>query len=544
MQISETKVWKKLTQHCEEIDELSLTDLFKQKNRFEKFSLNVGDMLIDFSKQKISEKTIELLLELTKLCKVEEKIQLMFKGENINFTENKPAFHVALRSKNTIKDVKDVLKKIENLVYKLNSKKYLGFTNNVITDVISLGIGGSDLGPRLGCAALEGYKESHINMHFLNNIDGTSISKLLKKLNPETTLCIINSKSFTTQETIIVAEIIKNWFINFFKVKNSYQPHLVAVTANIQNALDFGIKQENIFQMWDWVGGRYSIWSAVGLPIAISCGMKNFYNFLQGAYEMDQHFLTTPIEKNAPIMMALIGIWNNNFFEYPSLSINPYLDGLELLPSYLQQLEMESNGKSINNFSEHVMHSTSPVIWGGVGCNNQHAYMQLLHQGTYIVPVDFIGAVNLCSDYKKLNQLLFTSCICQSKALMDGNISEDLDDMIKINQKSNKLKLSHKICVGNRPSTVVLFPNMSPANLGKLIALYEHKVFVQGIIWQIQSFDQWGVELGKKLINNMMPTFNSRENEDILKFVGNKLDSSTKGLLQYYVKYIDSKDEN
>lgn len=475
----------------------TITDLFAQEpKRFENFAVELDDMLVDFSKQNISQHSLDLLLDLAEQSNLQAEMQNLFAGGIVNRTEHRPALHTELRNPDTAKaEIKAVLAQMEKFVAETHK--------SAITDVIVLGIGGSDLGPRLVCEALESFRISALNLHFIANVDASSITPLLKTLNPDTTLCIVNSKTFTTIETLANAKIVRAWLP---------ASNLIAVTTNKAAALEFGVPATQIFEFWDWVGGRYSVWSAVGLPIALQIGMANFKRFLAGAHAMDQHFINQPLARNIPVLMALVGIWNNNLLHYPTLCIQPYADGLQLLPAYLQQLEMESNGKSTHNSGGKLDYFTAPVIWGGVGCNSQHAYMQMLHQGTQVVPVDFLIAANNLHEPSELQQLLMASCLGQSQALMAGQNDP----------------LVYKQCPGNRPSTTIIFKQLSPEIVGKLIALYEHKVFVQGIIWQIQSFDQWGVQLGKNLIKDVLKTM---ENQDF-----SALDPSTRGLLKFYFK--------
>lgn len=454
----------------------TLSEMFAgDPQRLDKFSLEASHIFYDYSKQRITEEILELLIKLAEEKNLQTKIDDLFAGKHVNKTENRPALHTELRKPKPREEVAAVIDKMSDFVANLDN----------ITDVISLGIGGSDLGPQLVCEALQPYRKNNINLHFIANCDDVTLKSTTKKISPKTTICLINSKSFTTIETLSNAEQLKK----IIPMENFY-----AITAKPEKAKEFGIIPESIFEFWDWVGGRYSVWSAVGLPIAIVCGMDVFERFLDGAHEMDQHFQTAEFSNNMPVIMALIGIWNINFNNYNSLAIMPYVDRLQLLPSYLQQLEMESNGK-------HAEQQTAPVIWGGVGCNGQHAYMQLLHQGTQVIPVDFIvDASN--------NQLLTASCLGQSRALMQGENSSE----------------KYKSCPGNRPSSILLFEQLTPEAIGSLIALYEHKVYVQGVIWGIESFDQWGVQLGKNLIAELQEVFYSKNIENI--------DNSIKGLIE------------
>lgn len=497
MLTTELKAWQDLLQHKQTIKSQTINDLFYvDKDRFKKFSLRQDDLLLDFSKQNITDETISLLCELAEQADLTQKRADLFNGAIVNQTEGRPALHTELRNPFTAnQEITNVLAQMTEFVAQVEQG---GFT-----DVICLGIGGSDLGPRLVCEALAPYKTNNLRLHFVANVDGDTLIPLLAKLHPAKTICIVNSKTFTTIETLANAKIIQQWLGN-------YASNMWATTANKDNAEKFGIVARNIFSFWDWVGGRYSVWSAVGLPIALSIGMANFKRFLNGAHTMDQHFLTADFKHNMPVILALLGIWQINFLNYPTLSIQPYADGLQLLPAYLQQLDMESNGKSAANNGGFVSYATAPVIWGGVGCNGQHAYMQMLHQGTQVVPVDFIVACKGNSDAAQLQELLVASCLGQSQALMQGKPDAQ----------------AYKVCAGNRPSNTIMFEKITPEIIGKLIALYEHKVFVQGVIWQIQSFDQWGVQLGKDLIKDILHTINSRDLSSV--------DSSTAGLLEYF----------
>lgn len=488
-------IWQMLVQHQQQNSKLKLVDMFAvDPNRAQRFTLMQPDLLLDFSKQKITPETVKLLCDLAQQRNLQQKIQDLFSGELVNTTEKRPALHMDLRNpvaKNP--QISVVLEQMNDFVNMMQYSEY--------TDVIILGIGGSDLGPRLVCEALAPYRVTNLRLHFIANVDGDTITPLLQNLNPATTICIINSKTFTTIETLANAILIKEWL-----GAHSYS-NVWAVTAYAKAAAEFGIDPKHIFEFWDWVGGRYSVWSAVGLPIALSIGMVNFKRFLAGAHAMDEHFVTTDFANNMPVMLALIGIWNINFNNYPTLAIIPYADGLQLLPAYLQQLEMESNGKSAENSGGFADYQTAPVIWGGVGCNAQHAYMQMLHQGTQIVPVDFLVARHSINGPAQLQELLIASCLGQSQALMSGRDSAEY----------------FKVCPGNRPSTTMMFDRITPEFVGKLIALYEHKVFVQGVIWQIQSFDQWGVQLGKDLIKDVLSLLHGADLQHV--------DSSTANLV-------------
>lgn len=501
MSADKLSAWQDLQKQAE-TNTATLAELFAQnKQRFQDFSVKDCGMLFDYSKQRVTAQTIKSLCELANQSGLKQAIEDLFSGAVVNKTEQRAALHTELRHPQpNKKEVKEVLAKMTTFVEYVRCSKF--------TDIIVLGIGGSDLGPRLVTEALAPNKITGRRLHFIANVDGDTLIPLLRRLNPHNTLCIINSKTFTTVETLANAKVIKEWLSG--ELGDQAAEHLVAVTASKKSAIEFGVNPDNIFEFWDWVGGRYSVWSAVGLPIAIRFGMGSFERFLAGAHAMDQHFRTVPFNKNIPVLMALIGIWNINFNNYPTLAIKPYADGLQLLPAYLQQLEMESNGKSAANDGTIVPYQTAPVIWGGVGCNGQHAYMQMLHQGTQVVPVDFLIAKHSTHGPQELQDLLVASCLGQSQALMHGR----------------KTDANFKDCEGNRPSSTIMFDSLTPEIIGSIIALYEHKVFVQGIIWQIQSFDQWGVQLGKDLIKDVLQVMQSKDLQNV--------DSSTAGLLQDY----------
>jgi len=528
--------WQDLKKHHASLVNVHIRDLFADPDRFAKFSLQVNNILLDYSKQRVTQETLEKLIALANARDLKTQIDALFSGEIINISEQNPALHTALRDPSRTpliikgQDIKQAihaeLKHMEKFVESVRSGNRLGATGKKITDVISLGIGGSDLGPAMVCEALREYKTTDIRLHFISNVDGKTLASLFEKCNPETTLCLINSKSFTTVETLQNAKAVSIWFEPVLGKKKI--DHLIAVTAQRKRAEAFGIAKENIFEFWDFIGGRYSVWSAVGLPIALFLGMAHFRDFLSGAHAIDQHFQTTPFDKNMPVLMALLGIWNINFEAYTTQAIIPYEDGLRRLPDYLQQLEMESNGKKAHQVSGFVSHATAPVIWGGVGCNGQHAYMQLLHQGTQIIPVDFLVAGQGHPDFKEHHQLLVASCLSQSKALMEGT-KENSDPNVTKDHLSDA-----KQCFGNRPSNTLVFSQLTPKVLGALIAVYEHKVFVQSVLWEINAFDQWGVELGKTLIKEIQPFL--ERSADASSVRTTELDSSTRGLIDYCLR--------
>ncbi len=524
-----TNAWNDLLIHQKSLLHVKIADLFAgNSERFSQFSLQANGILYDYSKQRITVEGLAKLIQLADEARLQEHISALFSGKVVNFSEQRPALHSVLRDPTPTPfpinghDIKHEihisLKRLEQCVERIRSGEWLGATGSKITDIISLGIGGSDLGPSMVCQALNAYKTTNLNIHFISNVDGLSLATVLNALDPITTLCIINSKTFTTPETLQNAKTVKAWLQQSLGSKGC--AHLIGVTAHPNSAQEFGIVADNIFEFWDFIGGRYSVWSSVGLPIALLIGMQNFKDFLAGAHEMDRHFHNAPFLENMPVLMALLGIWNINFWDCHTLAIIPYADGLKQFPDYLQQLEMESNGKKAAEKTGFVEHHTAPVIWGGVGCNGQHAYMQLLHQGTQIIPVDFLMATEAYPGFEAQHTLLVASCLSQSKALMEGNghgiQSDPLNDA--------------KRCLGDRPSSTLLYPKLTPFVLGSLIALYEHKVFAQGVIWGINSFDQWGVELGKKWVKKIYPYL-----EDRAPAVD--MDSSTAGLIQYFQRH-------
>lgn len=483
---AKTKAWQELTQVYLKEKNLHLVDLFNEDpNRKKKWTLHLDEFEVDFSKNRITPNSLELLLKLAKEVKLEEAIEAQFSGGKINQTENRAVLHTSLRDFNNMKPiVKKSLKKMKKFSKEISSGKWKGYTGKKITDVVNIGIGGSDLGPKMVNQALSYYK-NHLNIHYLSNVDGDYTLQTLNKLNPETTLFIIVSKSFGTQETLANANTARNWFLET-ATQLDIERHFVAVSSNIEKVSQFGICEENIFPMWDWVGGRFSLWSAVGLSICCAIGYTNFEELLQGANQMDQHFKDTPFNKNIPVILALISIYYSNFFNSQTEAIIPYSQYLENFVPYLQQATMESNGKSIDRNNDFVNYTTSPIIWGNVGSNAQHAFFQLLHQGSHLIPIDFIGFSKPLYEENKLHPILMANFLAQSEALLQGTYQQPVET-------------NHRYFCGNRPSNTILIHKLTPKNLGKLIALYEHKVFVQGVIWNIYSFDQWGVELGKKL---------------------------------------------
>ena len=561
MLVSKTNEWKKLTAHKNEIEAVQMKNLFENNpKRFEEFSIIFNEILFDYSKNIITKETVELLLNLAEATNLKAKIEAMFISEKINSTENRAVLHTALRNQNKdakilvdgediIPQIETVLEQMENFVEQIHSGKHLGATGKKITDVVNIGIGGSDLGPAMVVEALQFYAVEGINSHFVSNVDGTDIITTCKKLNPETTLFIVASKTFTTQETITNALAAKKWLTK--KLGDSKEiigKHFVALSTNISACEDFGIDKKNIFQFWDWVGGRYSLWSAIGLSIALSVGMPNFRALLRGANEMDCHFRDTDFAKNIPILMALLGIWYNNFFGANTYCIVPYDQYLLRFPAFLQQLDMESNGKRITKDGEVVDYSTGAVIWGEIGTNAQHSFFQLIHQGTQIIPADFIafvknvstvGDISVSATSNKNNddeqhKILLSNFFAQTEALMKGkNADEVFSELQKEGLSDDEIKqlLPHKIFTGNKPTNTIFIDKLTPKSLGMLIAMYEHKVFVQGAIWNVNQFDQWGVELGKQLAKKILPELNSKDTISTH-------DASTNGLINYYNSFI------
>ena len=510
-----TKAWQKLTTHFDEIKDIHLKEFFRENsNRIADFYIILDDFKVDYSKNRINQETINLLIELANEVDLKDAIQKYYSGDVINTTENRAVLHTALRNsknKEILVDSIDVkpeinatLNQIEKFSEKIISGNWKGFTGKSITDIVNIGIGGSDLGPNMVVSALQYYK-NHLNTHFVSNIDGDHVSEIIKKLNPETTLFILVSKSFTTQETLTNAITLKNWFLSS-ATQHDVAKHFVAVSSNIDKATDFGITKENIFPMWNWVGGRFSLWSAVGLSISLSVGFKNFKELLKGAEEIDNHFSETNFKENIPVLLALIGVWYNNFFECETEAILPYSQYLEKFPNYLQQANMESSGKSIDRNGEKISYQTGPIIWGNIGSNMQHAFMQLLHQGTKLIPTDFIGFKESLTGLTEHHKKLMANFYAQTEALAFGKTEEQVHLDLKFSNQNKELSklLPFKVFEGNKPSTSIIIEKLTPNSLGKLIATYEHKVFVQGVIWNIFSFDQFGVELGKELANKYL----------------------------------------
>ncbi|BAH83453.1 glucose-6-phosphate isomerase [Candidatus Ishikawella capsulata] len=537
---TQTASWHLLKEHFKEMKNVTITELFsKDPDRFKNFSLIFNnEILLDFSKNRITEKTLDIMQNLAQEADIVGAIKEMFSGKKINLTEDRAVLHIALRNrsnhpiivdgKNIMLDVNQVLDKIKKFSNKIISGEWKGYTGKSITDVVNIGIGGSDLGPLMITEALRPYR-NHLNIHFVSNIDGTHLSETLKNVNAETTLFLIASKNFNTEETMTNAHSAQKWFLKTASDKNQIAKHFIALSANVQAVNEFGIDPNNRFEIWNWVGGRYSLWSAIGLSIVLSIGFNNFEQLLNGAHAMDEHFATTNIKKNLPVIMALISIWYNNFFETETEGIFPYDQYMHKFAAYLQQGNMESNGKCVDRNGHAVNYQTGPIIWGEPGTNGQHAFYQLLHQGTKLVPCDFIAPVishNMLYDH---HQKLLANFFAQTEALAFGTsdyMNKEANNLFKISDRDTYLSIFKK-CEGNRPTNSILIRKITPFNLGALVAMYEHKIFTQGVILNIFSFDQWGVELGKKLANSI---FLELTNNKIIK----NHDSSTNGLISFY----------
>jgi len=516
---TETKSWRKLASHYDEAKKTHMRDLFAaDQERFKKFSIRFDDILLDFSKNRITDETLTLLYGLAKEVDLADAIERMFSGDSINETEGRAVLHTALRNRanrpvhvdgrDVMPEVNAVLARMKIFSEGIRHGDWRGFTGKPITDVVNIGIGGSDLGPAMVTECLRPYAKEGMSTYFVSNIDGTQIVETLKKLNPETTLFMIASKTFTTQETMMNALTARAWFLAYAKKAEHVARHFVAISTNRKEVGAFGIDQENMFVFWDWVGGRYSLWSAIGLSIVCSIGYENFVELLTGAFEMDEHFRRTPFERNIPVTLALIGIWYTNFFGAETEVIVPYDQYMRRFPAYFQQGNMESNGKSIDRSGDRVFYQTGPVVWGEPGTNGQHAFFQLLHQGTKLVPADFLAPAISHNPVGEHHTVLLSNFFAQTEALMRGKDREQVMSELKQEglSKAQMQQLSpFKVFEGNRPTNSILFKQLTPRVLGSLIAMYEHKIFVQGVIWNIFSFDQWGVQLGKQLANGILP---------------------------------------
>ncbi len=535
--------WEKLQAHFQDIKTLHMGDLFTQDpSRFDRFSLTLNDILFDYSKNRITPETLDLLVQLAEQTDVEGWRERMFNGEMINLTERRSVMHPALRDRSDKpayaqqlridEEIKTELDRVKNLAENIRNRTWRGHSDQPITDVVNIGIGGSHLGPMMVTEALHPYAIHDLHIHYVSNIDENHINNTLETLNPDTTLFIIASKSFTTQETLVNANTAKTWLLKKLNSPADLGKHLVAISSNIEAAVQFGVARDNIFKMWDWVGGRYSLWSAIGLSIVIAIGSEHFDALLDGAHEVDEHFQTAPLDKNIPVIMALLGIWYNNFFGSESIAILPYDQNMQRFPAYLQQADMESNGKGCDKAGEIIDYSTGPILFGGVGIDSQHAFYQLLHQGSKLVPSDMLGSISNLNGIASHHRPLMSNIFAQSEALMKGkNEEEVMAEMLEAGHSKDDINrlLPFRIFPGNRPTNTFLYYTLNPKTLGSLIALYEHKIFVQGIIWNLNSFDQWGVELGKVLAKNILNEINTGQ-----PVTGH--DSSTNGLINYYLK--------
>lgn len=537
-----TQAWKALEAHKAELSNTTIQDLFKQeKNRFDDYSLTFNNqILVDFSKNNINQTTLSHLRQLAQECSLDSAKEAMFTGEKINRTENRAVLHTALRNrsntpvlvdgKDVMPEVNAVLAKMKDFCQRIISGEWKGYTGKAITDVVNIGIGGSDLGPYMVTEALRPYK-NHLNMHFVSNVDGTHIAETLKKVNPETTLFLVASKTFTTQETMTNAQSARDWLLKAAKDESAVAKHFAALSTNAKDVEKFGIDTNNMFEFWDWVGGRYSLWSAIGLSIALSIGFEKFEELLNGAHEMDKHFRSTPIEKNIPTTLALVGLWNTNFLGAQTEAILPYDQYLHRFAAYFQQGNMESNGKYVDRDGNVINHyQTGPIIWGEPGTNGQHAFYQLIHQGTTLIPCDFIAPAQSHNPLADHHNKLLSNFFAQTEALAFGKTKEEVEaEFVKASKSLDDVKniVPFKVFTGNKPTNSILVQKITPFTLGALIAMYEHKIFIQGVIFNIFSFDQWGVELGKQLANRILPELTDSE-----KVASH--DSSTNGLINQF----------
>ncbi|SDF66445.1 glucose-6-phosphate isomerase [Onishia taeanensis] len=518
-QLTRSVTWQALERLHRQTANDRISDYFTaDPKRFEKMSLRVGGLFLDYSKHQVSDEVLKTLLELADHSALVQRRAQMFSGDIINVTEDRPVLHTALRNlsdepvyvdgKNVMPEIHQTREQIKRFSEEVRSGEWKGYSGERIKDVVNIGIGGSDLGPNMACRALLKHRHPELNFHFVSNVDGTHIQKVLKRLDPATTLFIVSTKTFSTQETLLNAKTARRWFLDGAGEDADVGAHFIAASTNRKAAMEFGIREENVFEFWAWVGGRYSMWSSIGLPIALSIGFEGFIELLEGAQEMDKHFIEAPFAENMPVLMALIGIWYINFHGAETQAIVPYDQALHQLPAFLQQLDMESNGKSVDIFGQPVNYKTGPIVWGETGSNGQHAFFQLLHQGTRYVPIDFIASLKPEAGFEDHHFALLTNMLAQANAFMEGS--------------QDSSQLDPYSCPGNRPSSTLLMDELTPKNLGALIALYEHKVFVQGVIWNINSFDQWGVQLGKRIAGEI----SERIDENSQDF-----DASTQGLL-------------
>ena len=538
--LAELPAWRKLWHHYEATKLNHMRELFAQDpQRAERYWLEVGGLKLDYSKNRITDETLAGLFELARESGLPKQMQAMFAGEKINNTENRAVLHVALRNRSNtpiLVDGEDVMPKVNSVLERMGKfahavrcGDWLGYTNQVITDVVNIGIGGSDLGPLMMCSALKNFGHPRLRMHFVSNVDGAQLRDVLEKVHPETTLFIIASKTFTTQETITNANTAREWFLREAS-EQDIAKHFVAVSTNQKAVAQFGIDTNNMFEFWDWVGGRYSLWSAIGLPIMLYLGEENFIQMLEGAHLMDQHFINTPLEQNMPVILAMVGIWYINYYGGGSHVVAPYDQHLHRLPKFIQQLDMESNGKQVTRDGKAVETETGPIIWGETGINGQHAFFQLLHQGTHITPIDLIASLAKRSNLPGHHEILLSNVFAQAEAFMRGKTPDEVRVELRAQgmaEDAIEALVPHKTFSGNRPTNMILLDKVDPFNMGSLIAMYEHKVFVQGVIWGINSFDQWGVELGKQLAKTILAELNG-------ELEPQTHDSSTERLIRLY----------
>ncbi|MBX3080386.1 MAG: glucose-6-phosphate isomerase [Anaerolineae bacterium] len=541
--LTQSPAWQALDQHYQQMRTVHMRDLFAQDSqRFDRFSLHFGDILFDYSKNRIDQQTIALLLDLARQSNLSQRIEGMFTGQKINTTEDRAVLHIALRNRSNrpilvdgvdvMPEVNRVLGKMRSFSDQVRSGAWKGYTGKNITDVVNIGIGGSDLGPKMVTLALAHYVKPDLNFHFVSNVDGTDLAETLNHLNPETSLFLIASKTFTTQETMMNALSARAWFLAAAKDESAVAKHFAALSTNAEKVKQFGIDLNNMFEFWDWVGGRYSLWSAIGLSIALAVGMDNFEALLTGAHQVDEYFRTTPFEQNIPVIMALLGIWYNNFFGAQTLAILPYDQYLSRFSAYFQQGDMESNGKSITVQGDAVDYSTGPILWGEPGTNGQHAFYQLIHQGTKLIPCDFLAPIRTLNPLGNHHPVLLANFFAQTEALMKGKTPAEVRAEFAAagNANPSDMLVAAKTFAGNKPSNSIMFTQLTPTTLGSLIALYEHKIFVQGTIWGINSYDQWGVELGKQLAKVIEPELATPAQITTH-------DSSTNGLINYYKQH-------
>jgi len=544
------QAFQTLAEHFEEMQHVHMRDLFaRDEQRFEKFSLGLDDLLFDYSKNRITGKTMKLLFDLAEQSGLKDAIGQMFSGAKINTTEQRAVLHVALRNrsgapikvdgKNVMPMVESVLSKLRTFTIAVRNGGWKGHTGKPISDIVNIGIGGSDLGPAMVTGALRPYWKDGLRAHFVSNVDASHLAETLRSLNPETTLFCVASKTFSTTETLTNARSARHWLTDALGSEGAVARHFVAMSTNEREVSAFGIDPENMFEFWDWVGGRYSLWSAIGLSIATLIGMDEFEQLLSGAHDVDEHFKNTPFERNIPVVMALLGIWYHNFFKAETHAVLPYDQYLHRLPAYLQQADMESNGKSTTRAGKRVKgYTTGPVVWGEPGTNGQHAFYQLIHQGTRLVPADFIAPAKSHNPIGEHHDILLANFLAQSDALMKGKTADQARRELAeqgLEEQDVERLLPHKVFEGNRPSNSIMFEKLTPRSLGRLIALYEHKIFCQGVIWDINSFDQWGVELGKQLAKAIGPELKDDQPVD-------SHDSSTNGLIAHYKRYKDTRN--